>query len=145
MKSAPIAWVFAMFLWVSLVILTPKDQLLETSTIQILDNKAKMCIFQDQTYCTCCKKRMYEFTSNEYPVQTPCLCNFATINILSYDNCVSCKEECNDEICEPGDIPVKIYYMPNLNKCYMFFEYDDDFCINYSYFYTRAPYPAFAN
>lgn len=102
-----------------------------------------MCRLQRQTFCTCCKKRMYVFTPYEKPVQTACFCTFAKIHIISYQNCLSCKEDCTD-ICEPGDLPVKIYYMPKSNKCYMFFQakYDDDLCLYYTYYFTRVPLPA---
>ena len=106
-----------------------------------------MCNYQTQLFCSCCKKRLRQRLHIGFEViddieKADCSCTYASITIIADRKCLACKEECIRD-CDPGDLPTQIYYMPNLNKCYMLFEaiYDDDLYINYNIYYmNRCPF-----
>ncbi len=101
-----------------------------------------MCFYQSQAFCTCCKKRIYRQPDDDEPYKLSCnlhrRCTFVRITVVSYEKCLMCFE-CESN-CESGRLPVDIYYVSHLNKCFMLFEAheNDDFCFVYNIF-SRIP------
>lgn len=77
---------------------------------------------------------------DKYIHKSSCKCPFAVIELhTQFRPCLACREDCTEGECEPGDLPVEVFYMPNLNKVYMFFATEEEGSVAYWFRMTNPP------